>query len=131
MKHKIKLIESEIPTPLWSYKGRKLYFNQANFNDADETIYYDLVVLSGDTIQEDDLIYENNLNTKTSLYIVYKRDDKLGFFRFSNVWVPFSRPNNAKKVIASINKKHNLPPLSNEFVEEWIEAGCREDIEVE
>lgn len=42
------LIASKEQTNLWSYKGRRLYYNQANFNDEDETAYYRLVLISLD-----------------------------------------------------------------------------------
>lgn len=54
------LVETKDTTsPLWSYKGRRLYYNQANFNDPDEIIYFQLVLVSleDDEIEIGDYVY--------------------------------------------------------------------------
>lgn len=52
-KCKVILLQTEDLNGLWSYKGgRRLHFNQANFNDEDETQYFHLYILSDDLIKE-------------------------------------------------------------------------------
>ncbi len=45
-KCKPELIVSDKITNLWSYKGRKLRYNEPDFNDVDETTYYEFVLTS-------------------------------------------------------------------------------------
>lgn len=59
------LITSKEQTNLWSYKGRRLYYNQANFNDEDETAYYQLVLISLDPnekIERGNKVVTNNVD---------------------------------------------------------------------
>jgi len=46
------LVEVKEKTPIWSYKRRRVYYNQANFNDEDETYYYKLILVSVDFSEE-------------------------------------------------------------------------------
>lgn len=48
-------------------------------------------------IGEDDYIYEKSLSD-VSIHKVYKRNDELVFFRFTNVPIKLSKANNPKKV---------------------------------
>lgn len=65
MEGRILLLQTD-KSSLWSYKGRTLNFNQANFNDEEDTVYYDLYLLNDSTIKEGDwfigeiLQYQNN-----------------------------------------------------------------------
>lgn len=43
---KVVLLPTKDLNGLWSYKGRRLYYNQANFNDETETGYFHMYVLS-------------------------------------------------------------------------------------
>lgn len=54
------LIKSDKITSLWSYKGRTLRYNEANFNFEDDTIYYQLILAS---IDSTDKISSNDLFT--------------------------------------------------------------------
>lgn len=59
------LVESKERTNLWSYKGRRLYYNQANFNDEDETAYYRAVLVSldpNDKIERGNKVVTNNVD---------------------------------------------------------------------
>lgn len=42
------LVKSKGRTNLWAYKGRTLRYNETNFNDEDDTEYYQLVFISAD-----------------------------------------------------------------------------------
>ena len=39
-------------------------------------------------------------------------------------------PSNCLKIIASTNSSHNLPGITTESIQEWIDAGCPEEIEL-
>lgn len=56
------LVENKEITEIWSNKGRRLHYNQANFNDPDNTIYYQLILISleGEKIEVGDLMYDFN-----------------------------------------------------------------------
>lgn len=43
------LVKSKGRTNLWTYKGRTLRYNEANFNDEDDTEHYQLVLVSADS----------------------------------------------------------------------------------
>lgn len=63
---------------------------------------------------KDDYVYENNLNQEYKISKVFKRNDELGFFRFRNIWIPFSKQNNARKVIATNNPNIDIPKVVDE-----------------
>ena len=83
---------------------------------------------NAEKIEGGNKVYEKNLNTEESVYEVYKRNDKLGFFRFRNVFISFDKQNSAKKVIAT------QPQLSPEYIQQFIEEynkGEVKDVEIE
>ena len=98
---------------LWSYKGRRLYYNQANFNDLDETIYYQLILISleDEKIEVGDSYY-NELNCTVNTYKSYHNKHNY----------------NSKKVIATQDK------ISPEYIDKFVEQYNSwevEDIEIE
>ena len=116
-------------------KGKLIF---ADSNIRTPTQLQNLYFLSDDEIKEGDWIYENNLNQETQIYQVYKRDNKLGFFRFRNVWIPLSKQNSVKKVIATtdvsleifdkeLSDMHSvkvnilLPQPSQQFIQKYVE----------
>lgn len=50
-KAKVILLESK-DGQLWSHKGRKLYYNQANFNDPEDEVRYDIYLITDEKIKE-------------------------------------------------------------------------------
>lgn len=74
-----------------------------------ECTYQHLYITSDDEIKEGDWIYERNFNNETFIYQIYKRNDRLCFFRFTNVPIYLDRnTNNAKKIIATTDKALKL-----------------------
>ena len=73
-----------------------LLYNSNDYIGINQHLY----IISDDEIKEGDWVYENNLNTETNIYQVYKRNNKLGIFRFRNVFVELSK-SNCKKIIAT------------------------------
>ena len=69
---------------------------------------------------EDDYVYENNLNQEYKISKVFKRNNELGFFRFRDVWIPFSKQNSAKKVIATNNSDIDIFQILEEPNEDLI-----------
>lgn len=62
---------------------------------------YDIILVDTEAeIVEGDTVYEDNLNDEQSIYEIVERNDKLGFFRFRNVFISLDRPNNVRKIIA-------------------------------
>ena len=101
--------------------------------------FWNLYIISDDEIKEGDRVYENNLNTKANIYQVYKRNNKLGIFRFRNVFVELSK-SNCKKIIATtdtsleiVSKGINpvyeqLPKPSKQFIQKYIEEYNKDNI---
>jgi hypothetical protein len=96
-----------------------------------------LYILSDEEIKEGDWIYEKSLS-KESIFQIYKRDDKLCFFRFTNVpiWLDKSS-HNAKKIIAttdlslsmcnkSTHDRHldcnGIASIPESFIKEYVKA---------
>jgi hypothetical protein len=111
------LVESKEVTNLWSYKGRRLYYDQANFNDEDETIYYQLILIS---LDPDEKIEEGDLKYGCG------RLEKQDAFRYENttiigtiIW---------RKVIATQDQLS--PELINQLVSEYNNGGMQ-DFEIE
>lgn len=82
-----------------------------------------LYIISDDEIKDGDWVYENNLNQKTKIYQIEKRDGQLMFFRFENVPIWLNKNvHNCKKIIATTNTSLNLPQPSPQFITKFIES---------
>jgi len=117
MKKKFKLVMlSSEKADLWSYKGRRLYYNQANFNDEDSTIYYHLYITSNEKIKEDD-------------WHINALGEIAQFIKGTTIRSDYP------KIIASTDKALNLPTIPKSyieyFIEEWNKSNKIEEIELE
>lgn len=102
-KCQVILLETKKKSSIWSNKGRRLYYNQANFNDVDDEIRYHLYILSSDEIKEGDWYIDDTNTIRQSI-----TSDK-------EYW---SVRKDYKKIIASTNTS-----LSGIFVEKELEDG--------
>lgn len=57
MKVKVAMLPTEKESDLWSHKGRRLYYQQANFNDKDDEIRYFVYFLSDEKVRNGDIYY--------------------------------------------------------------------------
>jgi hypothetical protein len=112
-------------SPIWSHKGRRLYFNQANFNDIDDEIRYHLIIISNN---DDDKILVNNwiyhLDTGEILRAEY--DGSLLSKRFKKILAAtdtslFSIEDCPVRGSAS-NVKYILPTIEEEFIEQVVDS---------
>lgn len=108
---------------IWSYKGRKLYYNQANFNDPDETRYYELILISLDPeekIEVGDTYYDEFPTTPFGISDSYDFIKKCKY--------PKALDEGCYKVIATQSQ------LPLQYIQQFIEQynkGEVEDIEIE
>lgn len=126
------LVETKDDTSsLWSYKRRKLYYNQANFNNPDAIIYYQLVLVS---LEYDEVeIGDMGLMQGNGIKVV----GVVSFDSKHHTWnlttkkgscYPFSTKDYFGKVIATQDQ------ISSEYIEKFVEqynTNKVEDIEVE
>ena len=108
---------------LWSYKGRRLYYNQANFNDLDETIYYQLILISleDEKIEVGDKCFNANNPTDVinNIINIDSNTSCLNANSFKESW---------KKIIAAQDQ------LSPEYIAKFVEQynnGEVNDVEIE
>lgn len=96
-------------------EDNKIYpslFNRDNPHDLIDNLGNNqhLYIISDEKIEEENWVYEKNLNQETHIYEVYKRIDRLCFFRFRNVPIFLDKDsNNAKKIIASTDPSIKFP----------------------
>jgi len=118
------LVESKVRTNFLAYKGRTLKYNQANFNDEEETIYYNLILISLDPnekIEEGDKF----MDSEGFLRICTEKKSNIGIIRWCDGSDVLA---SCRKVIATQSQ------LSPEYIKQFIEEynkGEVKDIEVE
>lgn len=128
------LVESKERTDLWSYKGRRLYYNQANFNDEDETTYYRVVLVSldpNDKIERGNKVVTNNVDyfdTEIQLCTMseFLDSDNIIKFGINNQIKVYKFGYN--KVIATQDQLS--PDLMQKLVDEYNNGGMQ-DFEIE
>lgn len=114
---------------IWSYKERRLYYNQANPNDIDESKYYKLYIISDDEIKLNDWYLNLDLRS-TEWGVIQATTERLA--EISN-----DAPS-CKKIIASTDislglvKDQNdcpmpaysklLPQIPQDFIEKYIDS---------
>lgn len=126
------LVETKKHTNLWSYKGRRLYYDQANFNDEDETVYYQLILISLDPdekIEDSGLWYMNDECSRDNGIVLFKiltvgksllcENINGGCFDTHKNWI--------SKVIA--RQSQISPEYISKFVEQY-NGICIEDLEI-
>lgn len=100
-KAKVIMLPTEKESDIWSHRGRKLYYQQANFNDVEDEIRYNLYIISNDKIELGDYYYRPGINE------IFRGS---GFIETD------------KKVISSTEKLNDLPQPYEEFIEKYIET---------
>lgn len=103
LKVKVLLLNTKNISKLWSYKERNLYYNQANFNDIDETIYKHLYLTSNKEIKKNDYFICN----KTIMQAVRNYD------KSENLEI--------NKIEATTDKSLELPLIPESFIKKYIE----------
>ena len=125
------LVASKEITTIWSYKERRLYYNQANFNDVDDTTYYQLILVSLDSeeIVVGDLGYINIGVNGTIGMVSY--DTKYRTWDLTtedNVHYPFTTKEYINKVIVT---QTQIPEsYIQQFIEEY-NSGVVKDVVIE
>ena len=130
-KCKVVMLPTENESNIWSHKGRRLYFNQANFNDINDEIRYHLYITSDDRIKEGDwyMFMEDSV-----LFGQFKQAKRV------ESQLPFQ---NCNKIIATTDTSltihddnlgenwiGNLPQLSQELIQAYCNKPF-DEIEVE
>lgn len=135
-KCRLVMLSSNEKANIFERKGNRGIALISKDTKIDSSInYLNLYILSDEEIKEGDYIYENNLNLETSIYQIYRRSNRLCFFRFRNVpiWLD-KKQHTAKKIIAttdsnlwskervdsSTHLNAPLPQPSQAFVEKYI-----------
>ena len=118
--HKVRpvLVESKEITNIWAYKGRVLRYNEANFNDEDDSEYYELILISleDEKIEVSDTYY-NLISSKIKICESESVKQSLNICK-----------SHAKKVIA---RQSQIPPeYISKFIEQYNRGGV-EDLEIE
>jgi len=112
-KCKIILLPTENESSIWSHKGRRLYFNQANFNDKNDEIRYHLYITSDDEIKENDWFIQIHQGNKS----IVKCDKQ----NKSVINTNQSRFLKAFKIIATTETSLNLQQLSQELIKAYCD----------
>ena len=117
------MLPTESQSNIWSHKGRRLYFNQTNFNDIDDEIRYHLYITSDDEIKDGDwCIMFDSIGNIFSTPQQYK--PKEGHILNDGL----------KKIIATTDSSlmhlsnngrvgYNLPQPSQSFIKKYCELG--------
>ena len=138
-KAKVVMLPTKEKSDIFIGKTHSVLHYKNNIPDEEFKSYQHLYIISDNEIKEGDWVYENNLNTETNIYQVYKRNNKLGIFRFRNVFVELSK-SNCKKIIATTDSSlwrpsHKyasdvilLPQPSQQFIEKFIEEYNRGNV---
>lgn len=112
---KVVLLPTKDLNGLWSYKGRRLYYNQANFNDETETGYFHMYVLSEKADEKCKFYLDGDLVRPN---VVPDKD----------YWKVRSYP----EIIATTNKelqKEGIASIDDDFIE-WYCDNPVEEVEV-
>jgi hypothetical protein len=123
-KVKIVLIPSDKRTNFGLFKDIKngeIFFTETSIKDNPYFAPQQLLVVSDDEIQINDMYYTTG--SKTLEYSVFKCDTER--------LVKISNELNVKKIIASYPNLHGTLPISKETIQEWINLGTPEEGSVE
>lgn len=118
----------QLPKLSYSTVGGKIHdLPETNHLYKPQHLYF----TTDEEIKEGDHIYEKSLSD-IKIHKVYKRDNKLVFFRFKNVPVFLEKDsNNAKKIVASTDESLGLPRPSNEFLKAYCKKGGIDQVLIE
>lgn len=104
---KVILLPTKDLNGLWSYKGKRLHYDQANFNDEDETEYFHLNIFSDEALKQDEYgLFDGGLG-------------RIGIDTY-NAFVKYSVT--PKKLIATTDKelqKEGVALIDDEFIKEY------------
>ena len=126
-KAQVIILPTKKESDIWSHKGRKLYYQQANFNDVEDEIRYNLYITSDDKIESGD--WCAIIDKTSNLYGQFEqhkgshsRNDQWGkIIATSDRCIIQTKKIVGRDEIGNLYNSIFLPQLSQEFIEEYIE----------
>ena len=83
--------------------------------------YNHLIITSDEEIKKDDYVYSH---VWKQLYHAIKKFESGQGFEFDKGYA-YTGGDKLSKIIASTNPEHNLPNITTESIQQWIDAGCK------